>query len=53
MLAKEICIGMKLGLSHEPGIFLNTMCILALGPTQPPIQWATWALYLGGKVARV
>jgi hypothetical protein len=32
------------------GIFVfNTMSILALGPTQPPIQWVLGALSLGLK----
>jgi hypothetical protein len=32
------------------GIFLFiTMSRMALGPTQPPIQWVPWALSLGVK----
>jgi hypothetical protein len=35
---------------YELGIFLlSTASRLALGPTQPPIQWVTWALSLGIK----
>jgi hypothetical protein len=29
----------------------STLPIPALGPTQPPIQWVTWALFVESKVA--